>query len=418
MKRFAIVLTALIFTTTVSAVELDFRATGATEFLEGAQTTSGAADIVLSRRFTQDQTLTLRVEGTVDNAGALDLFLRELTYRGDFPQSGRTGVLSLTAGRTQVSDVSGLIAPLTVDGLIVGWRIPGLVLQGVAATTALLRPQESLLLTATDQSEAGALLGPQRYVGGVFLTLPETFGTANLYAHYLTQLDGRALLAPPAGAELYTSHYLVTGVIAPLASRLFASGFLYGNLGINELVGSGTTTYLGYGARAEVRSFLPVSGRPVGTASVLFASGDNEGALSATPSGELTTLFAPGPYATPWTLAQVPLANVIAGTLSGSFLPFDWSDDPAVRRTQLSARTTALYRPWSIDPGAAGVDPSATGGWYGTELAATLVLKPFTDLDIRGTGAIFLPVRSDNGGVYAASTRGSWRVSVEATLVF
>lgn len=419
MRRLACAATLLLLTIALPALELDFLAFGEATFSEGAQRYAGRLDAVITQQFTQDQVLSAAVRGSLDSDSNTDLALTRFEYVGDFPTADGSAVVNITAGRSTIAESSGILAPLTLDGVKVGYKMPGFVVQGLAATT-LLRPEESLLLTASDLSEAAdesRFFGPQRYIGGIFLTFPETIGTLNIFTEYLAQIDGRGFVAT-AGDELYTSHYLISGVVGPLSPRVFGSLFAIGNYGTVEAVGTGTTRYIGYGARAEVRSFIATTGLPTGAASLFFASGDRDGALSSPPSGQTTTLFAPGPYRAPWTLAEIPVANVIAGTLRGSFLPLGWATDPAVRRTRVAARTTTIFRPWEIDPGAAGVDPAAGSGFYGTELSAALLVEPFIDLDIRATGVIFLPVGSDIGGVYPAGSRGSWRISVDAALAF
>lgn len=420
MRRLALATALLLAAATLGAVELDFIAVGQGTFTEGTQQYAGELEAVATQQFDQDNVVTARARGSLDASGAPDLSLLQLEYAGDFPTADGAAVVNVLAGRRAVVENSGFLAPLTLDGVTLGYKMPGLIIQGLATTTALLRPEESLLLTASDRADAAddsLFFGPQRYLAGLFLVLPETVGTANIYVQYLAQIDGRGFTAE-TGDDLYNSHYLISGVIGPLAPRLFGSLFAMGNYGHAEVAGTGATHYIGYGARAELRSFIPTVGRPTGTVSVLFASGDRDGAVASPPSGEVTTLFAPGPYRAPWKLADIPVANVIATTVRGTFLPLDWASDRAVRRTRIVASTTAIFRPWSIDPGAAGVDPSAESGWYGTELEASLRLEPFTDLDIRTTGAIFLPVGSDMGGVYPAGSRGSWRITIDATLAF
>ncbi|MFP4550819.1 MAG: hypothetical protein ACLFNT_08450 [Spirochaetales bacterium] len=409
----------LVAATTLYAVEVDFSTTGRMLLIEDDQQFSADGTITLSHRFTQDQKITAQGLGTVSTEEDPNAFLTLFEYQGAFPLSENSGVIKLIAGRTEIVELSGFLAPLTLDGFVVGFQRPGFIVQAVATTTVLLRPEESLVLTAADAIEAedpDRFFGPSRFVSGLIFLLPETVGRLNLSLQYINQLDGRALFGADPGDDLYTSHYLTMGVESPLGPDIFGSLQLIGNLGTVEVEGIGRSTFVGYGARGQLRSYLPAAQRPTGQLSLYFASGDGSSAAFPELSGDVSTSFAPGPYNVPWQFTGIPFANIVAAELGGSLLPLSWANDAGLRRTRLAGDTTLLYRPFDEDMGVAGTDPTSDRGFYGVLLNAEFVFSPFVDLDVTAGGDIFLPSESTNGGLFLPGSERSWRMVVEGTL--
>jgi hypothetical protein len=252
----------------------------------------------------------------------------------------------------------------------------------------------------------------------VIFLLPETVGRLNLSLQYINQLDGRVLLGADPGDDLYTSHYVTVGVESPLGPDIFGSLHLMGNYGALAVEGLGTSSFVGYGARAQLRSYLPAEQRPTGRLALYFASGDGDTGGFPSFSSDISTSFAPGPYAVPWEFTGIPFANVIAAELAGSLLPLTWAEDEGIRRSRLAGEAMLLYRPFDEDMGVIGIDPTADRGYYGVLLNSAFVLAPFVDLELTASGDIFLPVESTNGGLFLPGSERSWRVLFEGTLRF
>jgi len=332
---------------TLYSVEVDFSTTGRLLLIENDQQFSADGRVTLAHRFSQDHRITARGLGTVSGEEDANAFLTLFEYRGVFPLASGNGIITMVAGRTEVVELSGFLAPLTLDGIVIGFQRPGFIVQGLATTTAILRAEESLILTgadAIDAADPNRYFGPPRFVSAIVFLLPETVGRLNLSLQYINQLDGRVLVGADPGDDLYTSHYVTLGVESPLAPEIFGSLHLMGNFGATTVEGIGTSNFIGYGARAQLRSYLPAAQRPAGRLALYFASGDGNTGGFPSFSGDITTSFAPGPYAVPWQFTGIPFANVVAAELSGSLLPLSWADDAGIRRTRLTGDATQIGR--------------------------------------------------------------------------
>lgn len=432
---------ALLLAAQAGGLELNGTTRGDFGWGEAAASAGAAGTVGVQRRLSEDGLI--RVSGSValesssEDATRVEIFLEEAFFTDTWTRgslaTGGIDVLTLTAGRFPFTEATGLGAPLVADGARLSWKRPGLVVEGFAATTALLPAGRGLVLTQADAAEPGGTRpigdgstvavgpfppgsAPDRVLAGIVVALPERLGLANLSGQYVAQIDGRTLAGPSAGDDTLSVNY-VSGVIAfPVSRLVFATTSVTGALGRYRTPAGteiGITSAL---ASLEVRGYLERSSRPTGSLAALWASGSGEtGALPAGPDD--STVFPPGPFAAPWEIAPVALRNVAATTATATLLPFAGAG-ALLEDTLLSATTTALFKPAPGSSGSDAVTMTDRAGWYGVEMHASIAFRPFHDLEISAGGAIFLPATSDNGGVLAAGTERSWQISATARVLW
>ena len=411
----------MLMTPAVSALELDGVTSGNAAWTAESSAYATTTEIALTQRFSQDARLEIAGRLNADTTGTPRVLLSELRYEQTVTVTG-FDIVTMELGRQPVSDATGLVQLPAVDAGTLTWQRPGFSLSAVGATTTLLAPEQSLVLTSTDATatDPEGLTGPTRHLAVLTLAFPEQIWRTNLAAQYLLQLDGRRFADPAAGEDLLDAQYATGTVSLPLSRALFATASVVGSYARYEVAGSGGTDIVSLLASGSLRGYTELPTRPSGTVRAVYASGaDQPNELPAVNAGagtDRSSAFPPGPFQLSWTLAPLPLQNVVAVAAEGSLLPLEASGLPWLEDTRLTMRAQGLAKPGPGASGVAGlVSPEATG-WYGAELDAELLLKPFGDLEISGSGAIFLPAQSAIGGVFAAQVEQRWRMTIGATL--
>lgn len=392
------------------AIEVDGESTLSTASGASGTVVGGSGELSLIRRFGQDARLVATGGGAVDSEADGHVYLRRAEYEQTFSGAEGRRITRLAIGRGAIAARTPLLAPLAGDGLEASVRVPGFGIDASARTLALVQPDRSLLLSASDVAGRSKRFGPNRFLTTFTLLAPERVWRTNLALEYLGQLDGRALTDPEPGEDIAHAHYVSALIDAPLGTRLFASASLTGSRGLYRVVAEGATRTLSMIARAQARGYAPGRVRPRGTIGVLYASGRGQEAVLPDPNDTAPPGSLPGPFVPPWTLAPLPLQNVVSVTADASIAP--------IAGTTLRGRAALLAKP---APGAFGIPNLRSGdatGLYGSELELEALFEPFRDLESMVRGAIFLPDTSEKSGVFTRRTAAKWTIEGSVTLAW
>ncbi len=406
MKRFFGLILATSIPLALGALELD----GATSFqatLSEAMSSSIETGIGLTQRFSEDALLVVggraQYRLPLDEAdGEFSATLDEFSFT-DTTATGPESIVSYALGRISLVDLAGLVSVPAADGATFVWARPTIQIGGFAATSLLLSSTQAPRLTASDLA-TDDLFASQRVFGGGGIFLPERWGRINAGIEYIGQIDLRQFA--DSGDDYLSSGYLAISATHPLGPRSFGSIAAVGSHGVYGDGSGSETSVLGGLAFAQIRGYLDAPGLPTGTLTVIAGSGDqNDGALPEATS-EQTNQFLAGPYASPWRIAPVGLANVAALTLTGTLRPARW--------LLVEGSASLLARPSTGTAGVPGAE-HGSAGLYGSEMVLTSQIKPFGDLELRAEGAIFLPF-SSGIGVFPDGTERIWEIVLAVEL--
>ncbi len=330
----------------------------------------------------------------------VDLF----RLRGVYPTliAGRAGLLEQTFGRYRFSDPSGRVLSHLADGFGMGVRYPSWNLNFGFSTTAFqLNPSSSIRMTDADVADADdsdLRFGPGRGIGMIELGIPELLGAHGLRVGLTAQTD---LRSPELDDETIDSVYYTLVLAGPVV------GALYYDLNATLMqarstVGTEEEDTLGVQAGARLRYFAEqfLSSRAV--LSVLYASGDKDDNISR---------FRPISRGSAGTVFTEKIEDLVVTELGFSLRPFSAMGNGAAAGIQTGVNWKSFFKATELtadDTANLGVLEPGEGQWYGNEIMLSISARIFADLGIGLSGGVFLPITSEDLGVFGKDAEAEY----------
>jgi hypothetical protein len=351
-----------------------------------------------------------------DDEELVSPFLEQLNLTsrlGPYP-SGAYGDLSI--GRKRLSDVTGRIISLPLDGVQLQWVGEQATMVAGLGATALLREEQGppgfSRSSVSDLAGEADNLAPSTLLALWRISFPETWGRQTPTVELLGRVDGRSLTElkeEEDSLDIYIASFALGG---PLGLRTFYDASVSLQSGLYQ------TTYpdqeqdsvitLGTLIRASLRWFpRSLSRTRLGLESI-FASGDADGEhLLQNQSDSLNTAFFSGTGETPWTMYPGTLSNVVV--FRGFVESRLW--DPVLLGLSGALLTRATEQPTGIEEAAASDNRP-----LGSEFGGRILIEPFRDVKLEWISSIFIPLTVENGGAFRDGTDPFWKSEASLTL--
>jgi len=326
---------------------------------------------------------------TADRPYIFDLDL--LRFKGLFAAAlGEGTAIELTAGRFEFNDTTRLILDQTLDGIRVNFQFSNFQIRLAGSYSGfILNPSSNVRISADDIAETNdnsVFFGPKRLIAQVFL------GSYGFGLEGLAQFDMRG----SGAAEIINTQYLGIVGVPRLTPGLYLDYNLTASYG-QDTVAAKTTSILsalaGFGFRlyseqlADSRAHLKVTYASGFTPVVLLLNNlsvDNFRAISQPTIG---LAFSP------------PLANLLYVDFGYSFRPFANNTSAILSNIQPMVGARAYFRdpvPFFLTGTAASIqvtdlNPGSNALYLGTEISAGVAARPFSDLGLSVSGAVFVP---------------------------
>lgn len=357
--------------------------------------------------------------------------LDDFRLKGTFPREGLSpSVFSFQFGRYRSTDFTGVVLDHTLDGFTLGFTFPWVTLDIASGFTGLvLKPVSTVTMTKIDYAEqdiAGVITGPKRLVGRVGARFPSLFDRHELNVSFVFQEDLRFLFEnadTPAVRQLVQegetafsagrgglldSQYILLGMKGPIITNLYYD--VYGGITTGRTLSyiSGAYEYaaiLGFLAAAEISYYNEEFLFTRAGFEFVFSSGDGDSNsyVEGNTAG-LATTFTPITPSTLGTAFSPGLGNIFYPKLSFSMKPLSSFESTALRSFQTKLDVYAFFRPTGAPISESGIEPTSSALYLGTEIDATLRMRPFSDLGVELSFGFFLP----SPAAFVPSRQGLW----------
>jgi hypothetical protein len=324
--------------------------------------------------------------------------------------------LKASAGRFVFSDFTGHVLNHKLDGLALTASFPfAVVTAGAGYSGFLLKPSSLILMTRTDsgdQSDSSVFFAAPRIIEKVDVLFPNILPRQDLEVVAILQQDLRAentliqpgqtqqLVAGASGGRL-SSQFWGIGLSGGLVSTLYYDSWFYVNTGSTlsyiadpaSITGSSweyasiLAFFGGVGFRYFDESLL--SSRVELQAIVSSGDADNATFQEGNTAGE-SKLLVPISQDTLGIAFQPQWGNLILIDANYSLKPFS-RGSTVWQNLQLMAKVLSFLRPTTGAISQAGLNPSSTDLYLGTEGEVILNFRPFSDLGTALSFACFIP---------------------------
>lgn len=344
-------------------------------------------------------------------------FLRELYLANRLTPAPNGATTEVSFGRRRLTDLTGRVLSLPVDGFLLQRSGPTAVFLFGAGYTGLLREEQGpppfTLSTREDSQDGGSNLAPPTLLTLLRLTLPERWGRQSPSIELAARIDERSL-GDLGFDEDSLDVYLGTLALAgPLSPRIFydlsltgQSAFYRANRGDAAREEAFT---LGALARGSFRWFPALPAPTRLSLELLLATGDSDGeSLLSDGYDRLNTAFLPAGGETPWSLYPGDLTNLFHPRLA--------ADVRVLEPLRLSVGGGPFFRmsrqPVAEIPESALYDELPLGG----ELFGNVLFEPTRELILELNSSIFFPWTRANGGVYFSNRDPVWETALSLSL--
>ncbi len=329
-------------------------------------------------------------------------------------------LVSYTAGRFFVSDMSGYVFSHKVDGGRVSLNFPWGVVRAVAGYTGLLFHRSSQIeMTLGDQSDKDGPfdLASPRVIGSVEVHLPDLFLLQDLTEGMWMQFDFRpaadvikaGTTVPSSTGGRLNSQYFGARVRGPVIPSLYEDSFIYLGTGQTLSYIGGKYTFkpiLSFLGSVSLNYYMDAFLHSKIHFRFLYSSGDSDYTASFLEGNtkDNGTLFIPVSR-TPLALVFSPkLGNIFFTKLGYSIKPFSGEGNDLFENIQMELTDTNYFRSTTGQISESGIDPQSTAQYLGTEIDGTVNYRPYSDLGVSLSGGVFMP-NNGTGGAFDSSRR-------------
>lgn len=343
--------------------------------------------------------------------------VERLSLRGVFPNLEEgPSLFAFEVGRFFESEFSTRVFAHSLDGIGFDFGYPGSSGRLVLGYTGLINKNyASILLSkadATDDADDDVIFASPRFVGSLSWEFPDIFARQTLNLAIIAQEDlrhlfedtleeGRETQDPTRGGRVDTQ-YVGVGLSGPLMRSLYYDTYFYLGTGRMLTFTEDTQSSTGESYRYEnilsflfggsVRYYLPEFFQSAFAVKFIYAGGDlNSTAYVEGNASKDYTGFLPIAGQTFGLVFTPKSSNIFAAELNYSMKPFGAYKGSALESLQTSVMLTPFFKPVKGAMSEAEVDPAGNAGYLGTELAAAVNYRPFSDLGMSLSLGVFLP---------------------------
>ena len=322
--------------------------------------------------------------------------LTEFALRRQFP-AARRGFYSISVGRQEMRDLSGLILSAPTDGIgLLFDREPLQLAAQIGLTGLLLDPTSSYIETPGEVRRVDPLLGPSRFLNRYSLVRSDLTGSHELEAELLINLD-LPEEDEPLLEDAYDSFTLGVGLNGPVVRKIDYSLFLfgqqssyYGEQGRDRIL----TRALSAAAGGELGFDMNHRMNPRVEVGILWASGDRDHPLFSDSGGGMSTQFNAISDTELSLVLPLSLSNLLRASCAASLTDLSDDGEAAGPGSQLAFESgiAVFFRPEAA-PGMLIGAPTreSPAGYMGSELSISVAWSPVAELELRLVGGVFVP---------------------------
>lgn len=328
------------------------------------------------------------------------LKLESLKAGAIFTPSGLPrSAIQVTAGRLDLSDISGKVWRHKGDGLQLQARFQAVTVTASAVYTGLIPTFMNDVIMS--QSDLAAYNHPQAGITGtpgaprmaemVTAVFPEIAAGQTLALCLLFQQDLRSDDELVTGGQRLHTQYAGLCLSGPLTRQphLFYRAFLVGNGG--QYGGDTIRGFLGGG---DISYYRPDWRRSRFRLSFLYSSGDaDHDNYYEGNTGGFSTAFVPISGRAPGIILSPKHANLFYALLGYSLKPFSRYGDSPFTNSMLTFNNITLFRSTAGPISSNNIESAADDLYLGNETNIRFLLRPTSDLGLSLTGALLIPSR-------------------------
>lgn len=345
------------------------------------------------------------------------LDIDDLRLYGTYPAGKQDSTVSFELGRYKLSDPTGYILNHKVDGFSVSAGYPSAKVHASFGYTGLyFMPSSTIYLSRADINAAqneNLKLATPRLIGAFQLDLPQVLARQTLNLAFLFQEDLRGLAEieempasavvldegetteyPNRGGKVDTQ-YTVLNISGPVTGGLYYNTFFSLGTGRELSYTDGAYSYnpvLSFLTGLDIKYYLEGFLYSKISAGFVLASGDSDktGYYEGNTAGK-SAMFLPVSESTIAQIFNPRLGNIAAASLSYSLKPLSFSSNEMMNNFQTVLSGVMFFRTTEGPISEGGLAAATAAKYLGTEIDLSIRFRPFADLGIASSTALFIP---------------------------